>query len=200
MSILTHHSKYYFTRKALNYRHCTFLRSLFTIAFMFFIVYNSKSQNYVSSNSFEEVYLQSNPTLKYKYDSINHIHDYSYNWDFDNDGQNDRLCFIGTGGAHLYFYLQVVLSSDRVVRKFSFIQSDFPALPPDSILLKQTFNPKAVHESFAVFESQKRKVIYIKLDQASFNVERKELKMKGLKSQFVVIYFANGLTIYKDYK
>ena len=198
MSILIHHYKYIFTRRALNYRHCSFLRSQFTIACVLFIVSNSKSQNYAPSNSFTEMYKQSNPTLNYKYDSINHIHDYSNNWDFDNDGLNDRLCFIGTGGAHLYFYLQVVLSTDRVVRNFPFLQSDFPALPPDTILIKQTFNPKSVHESFAVFECQKRKAIYIKLDQASFNVERKELKMKGLKSNFVVIYFVNGKTIYED--
>ena len=48
------------------------------------------------SNSFENTYRKSNPTLKYKYDNYAQIHDYSNNWDFDKDGIN--------GGAHVYYF------------------------------------------------------------------------------------------------
>jgi len=58
------------------------------------------------SNSFESQYRKSNPTLKYSYDNISQIHNYSNNWDFDNDGVKDEIYFIGTGGAHLFFFLK----------------------------------------------------------------------------------------------
>jgi len=66
----------------------------------------------IPSNSFENVYRISNPTLKYSYDEISQIHNYSHNWDFDNDGIKDELYFVGTGGAHIYYFIGVILSSD----------------------------------------------------------------------------------------
>ena len=56
------------------------------------------------SNSFENTYRKSNPTLKYKYDNYAQVHDYSNNWDFDKDGINDEVYFVGTGGAHVYYF------------------------------------------------------------------------------------------------
>ena len=177
-----------------------FLQTILIIACLLFIVPKSSSQNYVSSNSFAEAYKQSNPTLNYKYDSINQIHNYSNNWDFDNDGINDEFSFIGTGGAHLYYYLQVILSSDTVVRNIRFLQSDFPVLPPDSVLVKKNLNPKTIRESFSVLEIQGKKAIYIKLDQVSFNIEEKVLRAKGIKSNAILIFFMKGKIIFKDFK
>ena len=87
------------------------------------------SQSGMPSNSFEASYKKTNPTINYKYDSLRQIHDYSNNWDFDEDGKPDQVYFVGTGGAHLYYFLRVILSTDNLVRDFSFIQSDFPVLP-----------------------------------------------------------------------
>lgn len=65
----------------------------------------------IPSNSFENEYRISNPTLNYSYDEISQIHNYSNNWDFDNDGIKDQIYFVGTSGAHVYYFLRVVLSS-----------------------------------------------------------------------------------------
>src|SRR6185503_11589353 len=94
------------------------------------------SQTDTTANSFEILYKKTNPTLNYKYDQSNQIHDYSDNWDFDMDGKNDQLLFIGTGGAHLYFYLRIILSSDSIVRNYPFIDLDMPILPASDKLKK----------------------------------------------------------------
>jgi len=73
------------------------------------------------SNSFEKDYHKSNPTLIYSYDSISQTHNYSNNWDFDKDGIKDELYFVGTGGVHLYYYLKVILSSEKKSKEFNFI-------------------------------------------------------------------------------
>lgn len=49
------------------------------------------------SNSFEASYRKSNPDLKYSYDNISQIHNYSNNWDLDNDGIKDEVYFVETG-------------------------------------------------------------------------------------------------------
>lgn len=79
---------------------------------------------------------KSNPTLTYSYDNISQIHNYSNNWDFDKDGIKDELYFVGTGGAHLYYFLKVVLSTDKKSREFNFIES----YPPDQIHLAYPFD------------------------------------------------------------
>jgi len=85
--------------------------------------------------SFENHYQKKNIKLQYKCYLIgphensanekNPVHDYSGNWDFDGDGKNDGVKFIGTGGAHLYYYLKVELSSGKSF-DLTFINSDMP--------------------------------------------------------------------------
>ena len=101
----------------------------FILNVLSFAVYSQHSVDFdIPSNSFENEYRISNPSLKYSYDEISQIHNYSHNWDFDNDGIKDELYFVGTGGAHIFYFLRVVLSSDKKVRDVNFIQSDFPLL------------------------------------------------------------------------
>jgi hypothetical protein len=58
--------------------------------------------------------------------AVNLSYDYTNKWDLDGDGKMDAVYFIGNGGAHTYFFLRVVLSTDNKTRNFPFIQLDMP--------------------------------------------------------------------------
>jgi len=151
------------------------------------------------SNSFEKTYKKTNPGIQYSYDENEQIHNYSNNWDFDNDGINDELYFVGTGGAHLYYFLKVILSSDKVVRDFPYLDSDFPILPSGKELTQSGFNPENVY--FAVFDINKnnRNAIFIRLDNSSFWANKKILKSQGIQTNAIVVTFENGKTVLKDF-
>src|SRR5215510_7068458 len=118
------------------------MRPTFAVLILFFVSTISYSQTDSNTyNSFESIYKKRNPSLNYKYNREKQIHDYSNNWDLDNDSKPDQIYFVGTGGAHLYYYLRVILSTDNVVRNFPFIESDFPALPADEELKDPGFKP-----------------------------------------------------------
>ena len=176
------------------------MRPTLILILLFTATINASSQSDTPSNSFEEHYKKTNPTSNYKYDNKEQIHDYSNNWDFDKDGKPDNVYFVGTGGAHLYYFLRIVLSSDNVVRDFSFIQSDFPALPTDDELKEANFKPESNHTQFAVFDYNKdnNADIFVKLDKASFEVDKKILKKKGINTNLVIISFKDGKTFIRD--
>ena len=157
------------------------------------------SQSSLPSDSFEATYKQTNPILVYEYDSLRQIHNYSSNWDLDQDGKLDQVYFVGTGGAHLYYFLRVILSTDMLVRDFPFIQSDFPVLPPDGELCKTSFNPGNGWTQFAVFDCEEDKAIFIRLDSITFDAAKKSLKKKGIKTNLVILTFKNGKSIFKDF-
>ena len=96
--------------------HCFFYISVITAI----TPENVIAQNAVA-NSFEEVLKRTCPLLKYSYNDSSQTHNYSGNWDFDADGKADELYFIGNGGAHLYFHLRIILSSDELENYFQFI-------------------------------------------------------------------------------
>jgi hypothetical protein len=144
------------------------------------------------SNSFENNYSKSNPTLKYSYDNTSQTHDYSNNWDFDKDGINDEVYFIGTGGAHLYYFLKVVLSTDHKPRKFDFIQSDFPLLTATDTL---TFDKTAFGFVVTEFGKNLTPTIIVRLDKQTF-YGNKELKKRKVKTKNVLVSFENRITKY----
>lgn len=152
------------------------------------------------SNSFAAIYQKSNPSLNYSYDAERQIHNYSNNWDFDLDGIKDELYFIGTGGAHLYFYLSVVLSSAREQHHFNFLITDYPFLPPDDMLNNVELIPKDYLINFAVFEIEgsDKKHILINLDQQSYAVNSRKFKQLGLNTTQILVYFENGKAKFKD--
>ena len=147
----------------------------------------------IPSNSFENNYLKSNSTLKYSYDEIYQIHNYSNNWDFDKDGIKDELYFIGTGGAHLYYFLKVVLSSDKLSREFNFIQSDFPFLTATD-----TLNIKKTVLGFVVADISKNSIptIIVRLDNSTYYANKKEFTKQKIKTRNISISFKNGKTKY----
>ncbi len=141
------------------------------------------------SNSFEEAYRKSIPTLAYRYDSILQIHNYSDNWDFDCDGINDSLYFIGTGGAHLYYYLKVTLSSLQLSYLFEFIQLDYPFFYPSELgydgMLNLGFSVKAKGLN-------NPPALMVKLDQNTFNAFESELQKRAIVNGRVAIFFEQG--------
>lgn len=69
-----------------------------------------------------------NTNINYRYLHASQTHDYSNNWDFDGDGKNDEIKFIGMDGAHQYFYLSIKLSTEKETRTYPWIASDMPVL------------------------------------------------------------------------
>lgn len=148
------------------------------------------------SNSFEEDYRQSNPGLIYHYDCISQIHDYSNNWDFDRDGIKDELYFIGTGGAHLYYFLQVRLSTDKQQRKFDFILSDFPYLTSNDTL---DFHKQINGFVVANWGYDSSPTIIVRLDQTTYDAYKTAYARLQVKSKNITINFKNGIAQYGFY-
>lgn len=144
------------------------------------------------SRSFEKSYNKEMPTLKYSYDKASETHDYSNNWDFDKDGINDELYFIGTGGAHLYYFLKVILSTDHKPREFSFLQSDFPMLAG-----MDSLNLDKLPFGFVVtdFGRGLPPTIIVRIDKQTF-YDNKELKKRKINTRNVLVSFENGVTKY----
>jgi hypothetical protein len=143
----------------------------------------------IPSNSFENEYRISNPTLKYNYDEISQIHNYSHNWDFDTDGIKDQIYFVGTGGAHIYYFLRVIFSSDKKVRDIKFIQSDFPLLKATDSL-----NSEKKPHGFTVKNLGKELTssIIVRLDESTFDAFKKELMKQNIKTKNCSISFKDG--------
>lgn len=145
------------------------------------------------SNSLNESIKESYPTLSYTYFDSSQTHDYSNNWDLDGDGINDEVYFVGTGGAHVYYFLKVVLSTDQESREFSFVESDFPLLTgTDTINLDQT------PIGFVVAELGKSKTpsIIVRLDNQSYHASKEILHEKNVTTKNIVISFVDGKTEY----
>lgn len=172
------------------------MKFLFTIILTIFTltVFSQQTDSLnISSNSFKESYRKSNPTLTYSYDDISQIHNYSNNWDLDKDGIKDELYFVGTGGAHLYYFLKVVLSSDKKSREFNFIQSDFPFLTAiDTVDLAKT----VIGFVLSDIDENKTPTIIVKLDDQTYNANKKILTDKKIKTKNITISFENGKTKY----
>jgi hypothetical protein len=140
--------------------------------------------------------------INYKYADLTQTHDYSGNWDFDGDLKTDELYFIGTGGAHLYFYLRVILSSDKKVRDFPFIGIDMPCVGTADELKKSSFYPPPLFPQFVVdlFYVGKMGVtdkIYLHLD--SYSEIPKAWKKQGVTSNYVLLLYENGDMIIKNF-
>jgi hypothetical protein len=167
--------------------------TIFLTTFTLTVFSQQKDNLELPSNSFENAYHKSNPTLTYSYDSISQIHNYSNNWDFDKDGIKDELYFVGTGGAHLYYYLKVVLSSDKKTREFNFVQSDFPFLTATDTL---DIGKTQIGFIVADLGQNLTPTIIVRLDDQSYYANKKILADKKIKTRNVVISFENGKTKY----
>lgn len=139
--------------------------------------------------SFDNIYRKLMPALKYSYDEASQTHNYSHNWDFDQDGTNDEVYFIGTGGAHVYYFLKVVLSSGRVSGEIKFVETDFPLLTATD-----TSNFNKVQSGFVVARLGKSQspALIVRLDDQTF-YDNKELQRRKLKTKNILIRFEGAL-------
>ncbi|MEX1000851.1 MAG: hypothetical protein WDZ35_01910 [Crocinitomicaceae bacterium] len=68
----------------------------------------------------------------YKYDSSLQtdvlIYQYPDLWDIDGDDLMDSITFIGNGGAHQYFHLEIKLSSESDWIQYKYLKIDMPYL------------------------------------------------------------------------
>ena len=177
------------------------MKIITTYILFFLSPFAALSQTDTIHNSFESLYNKTNPTLKYKYDPANQIHDYSDNWDFDMDGKNDQLLFIGTGGAHLYFYLRIVLSADSIERNYPFIDLDMPILPASDKLKKTGYDPVNEFTPLAVFDADGDGIndIFLHIDDQTAAANSKQLKKHGIKSTDILITFKNKKIKFNNY-
>lgn len=153
-----------------------------------------KAQDESPSNSFESRVRKTNPLLKYEYDSLTQTHNYSGNWDFDGDGEMDQLHFVGTGGAHLYYYPRIILTTKGTVKEYKEIQLDFPMLTAQKPDQKSVFL-KGGMIGFAIFDSDKdhRSDIYIHLDTQSKTLYSE--KNPSNLSSVLIITFEGALKV-----
>ncbi len=162
------------------------------------------AQQELVSNSCQPYFDHHKRSIHYSYSVSSQIHDYSNNWDFDGDGTTDGLYFIGTGGAHLYFYLRMVLSSDKEVRDFPFLELDMPCLGDISELKNSKFYPPPIFPQFVVdsfhsngLGSDANDKIYLHLD--SYATIPTEWKKKGVSSRHLLLHYDKGQMTIKNF-
>lgn len=152
------------------------------------------------SNSFAGYYTTTGLDLQYNYDEESIVHNYSGNWDLDEDGIRDEIYFIGTGGAHLYYYLRVVLSSDKKVRDFKYLESDAPVYTP--ALIPGALNKMHVADNFTAFsilQERGKVLIFLRLDHAVQLSAQKVLQRYKVTTGNILLGFNKGKVVLKDY-
>lgn len=177
-----------------------FLKLSVAMVFLTIHIYaqSDTSLESLPSNSFEGIYKKKYPDLNYTYDSLSQTHDYSNNWDFDGDGKKDKLLFVGNGATHLYFHLQIWLSSDKKTYTFPFLAIDLPIFAKE-IKLDNEGKPE-ISQQFVVanFDADKLPEIYISLDEKSTIPQN--WKNKGLSSHQIIVDYSKGRLELKNYR
>lgn len=168
------------------------------ILFLLGLTMDAAAQDAVPTNSFAALYKRQLPTLHYQYDSANQVHNYSGNWDLDKDGKTDGIYFVGTGGAHLYFYLRVRLSSNGGTQDFPFIASDLPLLPAGYVLNQTAYKPIPNQTYFAVYKDSRRNqlTIFVRLPPPVSADTKTALQKRGLTTNFVTLSFKKGQPVF----
>lgn len=133
--------------------------------------------------------------LVYEYDSetgtTNHSYNYSGLWDLDADGKKDSLVFIGNGGAHVYYYPRIVLSSNSKEWELVGIQHDFP-YPKVNDTVKINYTP-CESLSVEVFDMDQDGTpeILFRLDSYT-DMNSPKLKELGIRSRCFYLDFSDG--------
>ncbi|MGZ5304151.1 MAG: hypothetical protein ACXWDO_08585 [Bacteroidia bacterium] len=157
-----------------------------------------------AANSCYSYNLRHRTYLNYSYNPSTQTHNYSKNWDFDGDGDTDSLCFIGTGGAHLYFYLRIILTSDKKVRDYPFLELDFPCLGSINELKSANFFPPPYFPRFVVDYFDNGAIDYHPKDRIFLHLDRsdevsEEWKKKGVTSRYLLLEYENGDMMIKNF-
>jgi hypothetical protein len=130
-------------------------------------------------------------------ETSNFSYNYSNKWDIDGDKKNDSIYFIGNGGAHAYFFLRIILSSDEVVRDFPSVELGMPYFESKEALERWGKNPGL---QFVVddFGDDGIPDLYLNFDNPFGHVP-KEWQKKGVRTKYVVISCAGNKLNVKDY-
>jgi hypothetical protein len=155
-------------------------------------------------NSCQPYFDNNKSPVHYAYNIVKQTHDYSGNWDFDGDGKTDGLFFVGTGGAHLYFYLRIILSIDKKTRNFPFLELDMPCLGNiDELKHPELYHPpytaQFIVDKFigGVPTNDTNDKIYLHLDKSA--VIPKEWEKRGVSSAYLLLYFKKGRIFIQNY-
>lgn len=183
------------------------MKFIFMITLIWFIPLNSLAQDHDSvmqtlpSNSFANDYKTTHPSLKYSYTDSTQTHNYSNNWDFDGDVQKDSLYFIGTHGAHLYYYVSIVLSSNHQTYNFEFLEIDAPYLGAANMSKKSIIDADGLWRQFFVndFTNDGLMDICLHLDEHHANFPKK-WKRKGLTSNPILITYQKKHLALKNFR
>ena len=135
----------------------------------------------------------------YYYDDSTQCYNYSKIWDFDGDKIKDSLFFIGNGGAHLYFYPRIILSSTNKTIDFNsfWLDMPYPHLKKDSII-----KHPAIQFSVDDFTGDGTYEIYLNIAANNgypYHPYPDEWKKLGISTTYILIDFINGLAVLKDY-
>ena len=154
---------------------------------------SSPSIQNVLSNSFEENYKIKKPNLIYLFNIKNQIHDYSNNWDIDGDEIKDNIYFVGNGGAHLFYHLQVILSSTQKKYVFSNLEIDFPFFFEMDDLCNNDSSKYEIQFSVGNFDLDIQNEIYLNLKNDNMDL------LKDLESAQIIIDYLNKDLIIKNF-
>ena len=141
------------------------------------------------------------PGFHYSYDPLTPTFNYSGNWDVDGDGKTDSIYFIGNGGAHTYYHLRFILSTEHKTRDLPFLSIDLP-YPGNAEHLKrpgQTTPPVVPQFVVHDFNGDSINDIYINFDIRDYHIPKK-WKLQGLSSRYAVISYKNKKLVMKNFK
>lgn len=137
----------------------------------------------------------------YQYDSLRQTtiltYQYPNLWDMDGDKQMDNIVFIGNGGAHTYFHLQIWLTSKRRWNEYSTFYIDMPYLEE----LESSDELNSPYPLFAVldFDGDGLDEIFLNLDNPFASIP-KELVEQGVTSKQILIDYENSELVVKRFR
>lgn len=135
-----------------------------------------------------------NPQTK----STNASYDYSGLWDLDGDGIKDSVLFIGNSGAHTYFYLRIILSTEGTRQDFTTTYLDMPYLETIGNLKIMGKSPGVqfvVHD----FDDDGILEMYLNFDNPFGSIPQ-SWKKKGVNSKYVILDFSEKKPVVKGYR
>ena len=121
---------------------------------------------------------------------------YANLWDFDQDGNNDSLAFIGNGGAHTYFHLEIRLSSTKSWIKYPTFYIDMPYLNDQETVIIDELFPQFV---VADFDEDGWPEVYLNLTN-SFATIPEYMQQSGVTSKRIIIDYKDNELQIENYK
>lgn len=166
----------------------TFLCIFINVIFPIWLTAQARD-NSDDGNSYKRMLARLNPSLRYSFDRSKYTHDYSGNWDFDGDKKLDSFYFVGDNALH-WFHIRIILSSDKKIRDFPWLVTEFP------LLQSFDFMKKAIKESLFVafvvtdFNDDGKMEIYFNLN-TSYNPIPLKWRKRGVSSPNILIRYEN---------